>query len=134
VKGVGKVTVSTFITEWPELSELNRGQISKLVSVVERRQIRRPRPVCFGLRVFQSGSPIGSLTYAVSALLFDGFHACLLIRGGLVWHGWPSLREREDGPTLCCSRIWSELVLKGLQVNFRNDGIHPTNFARNAFC
>jgi transposase len=33
VKGVGSVSVSTFIAELPELGELNRGQISKLVGV-----------------------------------------------------------------------------------------------------
>jgi len=33
VKGVGAVTVSTFIAELPELGDLNRGQISKLVGV-----------------------------------------------------------------------------------------------------
>ena len=38
VKGVGKVTVSTFITELPELGELNRGQISKLVGVAPLNQ------------------------------------------------------------------------------------------------
>jgi transposase len=38
VKGVGKVTVSTFIAELPELGELNRGQISKLVGVAPLNQ------------------------------------------------------------------------------------------------
>ena len=33
VKGVGPVATSTFITELPELGELNRGQIAKLVGV-----------------------------------------------------------------------------------------------------
>lgn len=33
VKGVGVVSISTFIAELPELGELNRGQISKLVGV-----------------------------------------------------------------------------------------------------
>ncbi len=33
VQGVGAVTVSTFIAELPELGELNRGQIAKLVGV-----------------------------------------------------------------------------------------------------
>jgi transposase len=33
VKGVGAVSVSTFIAELPELGELNRGEISKLVGV-----------------------------------------------------------------------------------------------------
>ena len=33
VKGVGPVTVSTFLAELPELGELNRGQIAKLVGV-----------------------------------------------------------------------------------------------------
>lgn len=38
VKGVGKVTVSTFIAELPELGQLNRGQISKLVGVAPLNQ------------------------------------------------------------------------------------------------
>ena len=33
VKGVGAVSVSTFVAELPELGTLNRGQISKLVGV-----------------------------------------------------------------------------------------------------
>jgi transposase len=33
VKGVGPVAVSTFLAELPELRELNRGQIAKLVGV-----------------------------------------------------------------------------------------------------
>ena len=33
VKGLGPVTVSTFVAELPELGELNRGQIAKLVGV-----------------------------------------------------------------------------------------------------
>lgn len=33
VKGLGPVTVSTFLAELPELGELNRGQIAKLVGV-----------------------------------------------------------------------------------------------------
>jgi transposase len=33
VKGLGPVTISTFLTELPELGELNRGQIAKLVGV-----------------------------------------------------------------------------------------------------
>ena len=33
VKGLGQVTISTFITELPELGQLNRGQIAKLVGV-----------------------------------------------------------------------------------------------------
>jgi transposase len=33
VKGVGAVTVSTIIAELPELGEMNRGQVAKLVGV-----------------------------------------------------------------------------------------------------
>ena len=33
VKGIGPVAISTFVTELPELGELNRGQIAKLVGV-----------------------------------------------------------------------------------------------------
>ena len=33
VKGMGPVAISTFVAELPELGELNRGQIAKLVGV-----------------------------------------------------------------------------------------------------
>ncbi len=33
VKGVGPVTISTLVAELPELGEMNRGQVAKLVGV-----------------------------------------------------------------------------------------------------
>ena len=33
VKGIGSVTISTLVADLPELGELNRGQVAKLVGV-----------------------------------------------------------------------------------------------------
>ena len=33
VKGIGPVTISTLVAELPELGEMNRGQVAKLVGV-----------------------------------------------------------------------------------------------------